>query len=144
MEPLEWEVRMWERIPGKRPVVLAAALAVALVGQWHTKSWLVGVAALMAVLGSTAELWFPLKYRLDQSEARVRCGPSVTAVRWDRVKRLIKDEGGVRLSPLESPSRLDAFRGVYLRFDGNEEAVLGKIRALWQGHVRVLGERADA
>ncbi|MCW5939256.1 MAG: hypothetical protein KF884_03000 [Fimbriimonadaceae bacterium] len=144
MEPLEWEVRMWERVPGKRPILLSVALAVALIGQWYTKSWLVGLAAFMAIVATTAEMWFPLKYRLDENEARVRCGLSVTAIRWANIKRLIEVEGGIRLSPLDRASRLDAFRGVHLRFAGNEETVLGKIRALWQRHVRVLGERADA
>lgn len=135
---------MWEKVPGKRPILLAVALAVAMIGQWYTKSWLVGLGGFLAIVATTAEMWFPLKYRLDENEARVRCGLSVTAIRWANIKRLIDVEGGIRLSPLDRPSRLDAFRGVHLRFAGNEETVLGKIRALWQRHVRVLGERADA
>jgi hypothetical protein len=49
----------------------------------------------------------------------------------------------ILLSPLEKPSRLDAFRGVYLRLASNEGLVSAKIRALVPSHAHFLGTGTD-
>ncbi len=150
VQALEWEVRLWESRPTQRRKVLVAAgfAAVAAVLLFGRDPFPPATAPFMALVGfativvSTAELFFPLRYRLDGEDARVRCGASVTAIRWADVKRLVPMEDGVKLSPLAAPSRLDAFRGVYLRYAGNEGAVLDTIRALWNSDADVLGSGA--
>lgn len=129
---MDWEVNMGQEQPSKRIACFGFALFAGLAGQILFRSPLLAVIGFVAIIASTAEYFFPLKYRLDENGASVRLGISPTIIRWDEVKRLIPLPDGIRLSPLEKPSRLDNFRGVYLRFSGNEEAVLAKIRALWQ------------
>lgn len=93
---------------------------------------LLGVLGFLVIVASTAEMFVPLKYKLDERGASVRCGISVTALEWSAVKRVVELSDGVCLSPLPKSSRLDAFRGVHLRFAGNEDEVRDTIRQLWR------------
>lgn len=141
-EVLEWEVDLGATMPKKRiPVVIVALFALsygALV--IHP---VIGLIGFLAVIFSTAELFLPLKYRLDETEARVKCGLSVTAIRWENVKRLIDMPDGIRLSPLATAGRLDAFRGVYVRFGSERERILAKIAELAK-NVRPMDRGTDA
>lgn len=120
---------MGDRAPEKRRVVYGVAAFGALLGYFWVGPLGILLGAVV-VLVSAAEMFLPIRYRLDGEEARSQIGLSVTAIRWENVKRLIQTDEGVRLSPLSQSSRLDAFRGVYLRFSGNEAEVLAKIAEL--------------
>ena len=87
-EPLEWRVDFGAERPGHRMLVLAIAFGAAYIGL-QLGGLLLSVIGFLVVFASTAELFLPLKYKLDESGAQVRCGISVTAVSWDNVKRLI-------------------------------------------------------
>jgi hypothetical protein len=139
---LEWKVDFGALRPERRFIVLAIALGAGFIGL-KLGGVLLSAIGFFVVLVSTAEVFLPLKYRIDSGGAQVRCGLSVTAIRWSDVKRLIRMADGVRLSPLEKPSRLDEFRGVYLRFRDNDVEVSGKIRQFWHGDSRALDGRSD-
>ena len=47
---------------------------------------------------------------------------------WSMLRSFYTDKNGVLLSPFPTRSRLDTFRGLYIRFDGNREAVLAIVR----------------
>jgi len=127
---MTWEVRLGDGQPGHRLAVLAAASFAGLMGIWLMGHILFGLIGFAAILMSCHEVFFPLRYRLDGQSARVRCGWSVSAIEWANVRRVIESPDGVRLSPLPKPSPLDAFRGVFLRYAGNRDSVLAKIRQL--------------
>lgn len=136
-----WTVR-WGRSKWKeRSVVGACALLAGAGGAWLVENWLLAPIGVACVVATNAELFFPVRYELDAESARSRCGFNTSAIRWADVKRLIPIEGGVRLSPLAQAGRMDAFRGVVLRFDNNEQDVLGKIGELWETHAEQLAER---
>lgn len=138
-----WQVRLGDRMPEKRLPVIVFALATAVVA--YAIGFYLGILlGPIVVFMSTAELFLPIKYRIDQEQVSSKIGVSLTAMRWENVRRTIPVEGGIRLSPLESPSRLDAFRGVLLRFSGNEDAVLVKIAELTQRDGRTLDGTADS
>lgn len=122
-EELTWTVSLGDRMPLHRIVVIVIAVGAGLFGMGLFQMPLFGIFAFCAVILSTAELYFPLRYKLSQSGASVTCGLSKTEVQWDKVQRIIEGPDGVKLSPLTSKTRLEPFRGVYLRFQGNEEAV---------------------
>ncbi|MCH8979782.1 MAG: hypothetical protein IH945_11155 [Armatimonadetes bacterium] len=141
-DSLEWTLRLDPDTPRRRYTVLAIALMAGLAGLLLFNPLLSLIAVAVVVL-SAAELFFPVKYRLDENGARAKCGLSVTAVAWSDVKRILPMSDGIRLSPLEKPSRLDEFRGVYLRFSDNEEEVSGKIRTFWHGESSTLDRGTD-
>jgi hypothetical protein len=140
---MEWSVRVGDSEPGKRLVILAVALIGAVVG-----FWLIGLGGAIfgfgAIFFSAAEYFLPYKYRLTEEEASSKMGLSTSVIRWENVRRLIDVPGGVRLSPLASESRLDAFRGVSLRFSGNRDEVLGKIAELTQRYGIDLEREAES
>ena len=73
---------------------------------------------------SLARYFVPTHYELGASGATVRFLGQTRTVRWEAVKRVDVHRDGVHLSPFEHPSRLDSFRGTFLRFSGNaDEAV---------------------
>lgn len=129
---LHWELHLGRDKPTARWVVIGAALAAALVGFLALRSPLLGALGMAAVLGSTLELFVAQKYGLTAQGAYSRNGPSRSEVPWENVRRVVPDDRGVLVSPLARAGRLDAFRGVYLRFAGNREEVLAKIAELWQ------------
>ncbi len=141
-DSLEWTLRLDPETPRRRYTVLAIALLAGLAGLLLFNP-LLSVIAIAVVVLSAAELFFPVKYCLDGKGARAKCGLSVTALDWADVRRVLPMPDGVRLSPLEKPSRLDEFRGVYLRFSDNEEEVSGKIRTFWHGDASTLDGGTD-
>jgi hypothetical protein len=140
-DAFRWSVRLSDKAPGKRWVVLGFALAAGLVGTVVYDSLLLGALGFAIILAATAEFWMGARYRIDEVGATARIGPSVSSIEWERVKRVEVGESGVKLSPLErSGTRLEPFRGVYLRFAPEDrERVLEAVRRHVEDDVRFLG-----
>ena len=129
-DSLVWSVRPFEGQPIKRVVVFAVALLAMAVGWFGFRQPLFGLLGFAMILGSTAEHWLGTAFRLDERGASARTGPSVTAMEWKDVRRVLAKGSEVRLSPLEAPSALDAFRGVGLVVTPeNREAVMAFVEA---------------
>ncbi len=142
--PLEWQFCAWESQPQKRTIALVAMVIAALAGFFILHHILFAILGAGVVFVSTAELFLPVKYRLDANEAKQRIGISITSITWNDVKRLIPQDDGIRLSPFENSNRLDAFRGLFLRFASNGDEVLCKIRELWQNNASTLERTTDS
>lgn len=132
-EPMLWQVRLGDVHPARRWIVLLMAFLAGTAGYLLFRQVLVALIGFGAIIASTTEVLLPTKFRIDSSGVRAHCGFSVTSLDWSNVKRIIPDEVGVLLSPLAEAGRLDAFRGVYLRFAGNRQEVLAKIREFTNG-----------
>jgi hypothetical protein len=130
VETLTWTVRLSDNAPQKRWVVYGAALFAAIAGYLWTGQPLIGIVGFAIILGSTAEYWLGVRYRVDGNSVARRCGLSVTEIHWENVKRVIVDQNRIKLSPLEEDSRLSEFRGVTLvTTQDNHEAVLAAVEA---------------
>lgn len=136
--PLRWEVRLYDAAPKKRLAIFAVAWATGAFGILVFGNVVLGLLGVGAILGSTTEFWLPLRYVVDAEGAKVRCGLVETAITWDRVKRAVLADDGVKLSPLAKTGPMGPFRGVYLRFADNREEVLAAIQRQWGGDVRPL------
>ena len=129
---LEWRVHPFRHRPWQAPVILSAMAFAALIGYQLFHSPIVSVAAIFMVFGATSEYWLPTKYLLTSEGAYARGLSARFELPWKEVRRQLVGEDGVKLSPLPKASRLDAYRGVMLRFpDGTDkttrEDVLGMI-----------------
>ncbi|MBL8067994.1 MAG: hypothetical protein JNM28_06070 [Armatimonadetes bacterium] len=140
---MAWSVSIGEGHPRKRAALAVVTLAAGVFGFAFLGMWGLLI-SLAAVFVSTAEYWLPIRFRLDEAGAESKIGLSTNLLRWGDLKRLIHTADGVRLSPLPSPSRLDEFRGVYLRFAGNREEVLAKIAELSERYGNSVDREADA
>lgn len=142
-DQLEWKIHLGDANRKRRVIVIGFALTAGIVGTLLFQSVWLGLIGFVAILLSTSEMFLPLSYRLDARTARVKNGLSVTEIAWDDVKRVLPVSDGIKLSPLKNPSRLDAFRGVYLRYADNEDEVSGKIRQFWNGDTSLLDGRPE-
>lgn len=131
---MTWEIHFGKEHPQKRAVCAVVCVMAGVIGFLLTSSILVGGLGCAAIFASTAEMFLPSRYVLHPQGASVRLGLSTTEIEWASVKRVLPVPGGIRLSPLEKTSRLEDFRGVLLRFSGNEEAVLAKIAEFWRNN----------
>ncbi len=132
---LEWRVHPVRRDPLRLTPVAASALFSAGVAWILFHAPLVCGAAVFMIASATSEYLLPSRFQITEAQAEARCGASHFVIEWPRVRRALLYSDGVRLSPLASPSRLDAFRGVYLRFapdgvPGDRESVLAAIGRL--------------
>lgn len=127
--PYTWTVRLWKARPQRLVAIFASCLGAAFIGWLLLHQILAAIIGFFVIAFATAEYWMPQKYKLAKSGASARCGLSVTAIAWEDIKRVIPDAKGVKLSPLAEDTRMAPFRGVYLRFEENEQEVMSRIRA---------------
>jgi hypothetical protein len=126
---LTWTVHLARTQPAKAVasvafICAATALGCILVGPF--------IAALVAaaLIASLSDFLFPLRYIITREKAACRTIGKGTEIKWANVKRCYLDDCGVKLSPLDRVSRLEAFRGVYLRFADNEDEVVEAVKSL--------------
>ncbi len=100
--------------PGRAAAAAAMVLAaVALARALTNQPW----AALLtfAFLGlALRDFAFPVRFTLTERYAEFRGLGLCHRIEWPRVRSVYRDARGLKLSPLARPSRLEAYRGVYL------------------------------
>ena len=113
---LEWRVHLMQRDRSRLKLV-GVTLLFAFCAVWlmfHNP--LPAVVAVALLIGASSEYLFPIRYPLTSEGVHADALTSRLALKWKEAKRLIPDPMGIVISPLSAPSRLDAFRGVLLRF----------------------------
>lgn len=127
-EGLKWSVHLAGRHPLRTAVILQAIIFAFLFGWFLFHSLLLSLIGSALIFSSTTEYLLPIHYLLSPRGATAMWGWTRFEIAWDQVKRLIDTDDGLRLSPLEKSGKLDAFRGVQLRFDpGNKDKILNLI-----------------
>lgn len=143
-ESIRWRVRLSDREPRKTVAVFAVAILAFLVGALVFRNVVLGCVGFAIILGSTAEFWLGTSFSVDDKKATVRTGFSTSVMEWKDVKRVARDSGGIRLSPLTRAGMLDAFRGVYLRYGrDNKESIERAVVAFGKLSDNTLGDRVD-
>ena len=125
---LEWTVHPVKR----RPLVsLAVSIFVILVAvcvyTWMESHWFT-ILALLIMLGSLAKFYFPTHYRLTDRSVTVKTTTQTLVKEWKLYRSCYPDKKGILLSPFVQPSRLENFRGLYIMFEGNNDAVTAFVR----------------
>lgn len=143
-EVMEWEVRLGDSMSSKRFPVVIVMIVVSFIGFFLLRSPIAGIIGPAVVFASTSELFLPIKYRLSSVDLSQKIGFAKSLIEWKEVQRTAKVKDGIRLMPLKKESRMDAFRGVTVRFSGNETEVLAKIAERLAKHGRSLDGRVDA
>jgi len=126
---LEWTVHLRQHDPHRTWVIYLAMAFAALMGFWLFSSLLCALIGALVIFFSTAEYLLPLRYRLTTRRACVSNGATRYEIAWPNVRRVLMGRVALKLSPLPMESRLEAFRGVLLRFapdgePGSREEVL--------------------
>jgi hypothetical protein len=129
-EVLAWRVHLAARHPRRTGllvtiIVLASAWAVVVFG--HPVALAV-TAALLTL--ATSEYLFPQRFVFTEEYAEARGPLFWRRVPWKEVKRVYVGKGEIKLSPLKYGGPREAFRGVVLRLQDNDETVLAEVRRL--------------
>ena len=126
--PIRWRVHLARRDPGRAAAVLIVIIASAVAAYSIWAHPLAAAVAGLLILSSAAEFLLPIHYCIGPDGVWSRNLWSVRHLKWSEVKRCYHDAHGVKLSPLSRPSRLEAYRGIYLWLDEDGEAALAAIR----------------
>jgi len=94
-----------------------------------TFSILMTIISVFILSGAVAPFFLPTEYELTSDKIKVRFFFSQKEKEWSFCRSFYVDKNGVLLSPFERPSRLENFRGIYIRFDQNKDQVVKFVSA---------------
>jgi len=80
--------------------------------------------SVVILISSLASFFFPTTYILQDDCIMVKSLLRRYSRGWNFFKSYYPDKNGVFLSPFSSPSRLENFRGLYIRFGHNKAEVV--------------------
>ena len=72
----------------------------------------------------------PTTYRLNEDGIEVKKVFYTIKKSWSNFRSFYPDKNGVLLSPFPIPTRLENFRGIYIRFRENGEEVLSVVESM--------------
>ncbi|MEN6356849.1 MAG: hypothetical protein ABFD83_07165 [Armatimonadota bacterium] len=127
---MSWNVHLARQCPMKLAVLAGSIAFVSIAAYWWIGCLAVFAVAAVMIAGF-ADFVFPVNYTLTRESALCHTKFKQSEIKWENVQRCYLDDTGVKLSPLDRPSRLEAFRGVYLRFADNKSDVIDTVKALW-------------
>ncbi|MBD3169823.1 MAG: hypothetical protein GF307_10100 [candidate division Zixibacteria bacterium] len=105
-------------------IVVLFLLAVFVAVYFTTESVVLTAVAVLIMVGSLASFFLPTTYIFDTEGLHIKTMSGKRSFNWGRFRSFYPDKNGVLLSPYLRPSRLENFRGVYIRFADNRETVL--------------------
>ncbi len=119
----------WSAWPAREKPLFALGLVLFLLAIWFAVGYIYREAvwvllAVILLLGAVAPFFVITRYRLDEEGVSIKRYVTTMKRRWGELRSYYPDKNGVLVSPFAKPSRLENFRGVYLRFGGNREKVL--------------------
>ena len=131
---LSWTVHLARQRPAMT-IASVIFIALASAGGFVAIGPAAGLLVAVVLVGFLSDFLFPMTYHITTENATCRMLLNRTEIRWADVRRCYLDDHGVKLSPLDRVSRLEAFRGVYLRFQGNEDKVIEAVKSLRPANV---------
>lgn len=123
----------WQSLPARRSPARTAMVALVLAASflfvsWYTGSGFMGLVLTVVLVLSLGAYFFPTWYTLSEQGIVVRTLVTKMERPWSVYRSHWPDRNGVLLSPFPHPSRLENFRGVFIRFENNRDEVLAFVR----------------
>ena len=103
-------------------VILVAVVYYATYSIWFT------ILGFLILTGSLAGFYFPSHYKFTDDGIYVKTTMQTLEKKWTQYRSYYSDKNGVLLSPFARPSRLENFRGIYIKFWNNKEDVMAIVR----------------
>ncbi|MCX7703394.1 MAG: hypothetical protein N2234_04745 [Planctomycetota bacterium] len=132
----DWRVHLAAQDKFYRPCLAAVLIFLSLsVVQMYSNIFLTIPLALVLFL-AVADYFFPMRFRITDQGAYRIATTGTNFLSWKKVKNVYLDDKGVKLSLFDRPTRLEAFRGLYLYFgkeaDGRDR-IISAIRQVREG-----------
>jgi hypothetical protein len=123
------EVLKWSSHPVKRNTLISVLVILFIFFVWlvvylTTSSLLLTVLSVVIMLGSLSSFFLPTRYELDQEKVKIKSFLTTREREWNSFRSFYIDKNGILLSPFPQPSRLENFRGIYVRFNQNKDQVV--------------------
>lgn len=124
----------WSSHPLKKNVWVSILIVIFLLAIWFvvyltTRNPFLVALSVVIMLGSLSSFFLPTRYELDDDKVKIRYLLSMRERKWGMFRSYYVDKNGVLLSPFERPSRLENFRGLYIRFDNNQDQVVDFVKS---------------
>lgn len=123
------ESLQWVSHPAKRNLIVTSAvsaliIALIIIVYYMTYSVWFAILGAAILIGSLASFYLPTRYRLDPDNIEIKTITQTRVMEWKKYRTWYPDKNGVLLSPFARPTRIENFRGLYIRFAGNRDEVL--------------------
>jgi len=145
MESLSWKSHpARERPLATILVVLIISLLLLIVYYLTEKNILMLVMAALIMLISLSTFFFPTTYAIDSKKVTIKYQYTVKERNLTAFRSYFPEQRGILLSPYLSASRLENFRGFYLRYDKNNKAEVDTfVKKLFESQIDIISEPAE-
>ena len=132
-QPEDKELLSWDTIPARNRPIAASIVGVFvlvlayLVYLW-TASWFFVAISILVLWGSLSQFYVRTRFIFTERKVKVRYIINKVEKEWAQYRSYYVDKNGVLLSPFLRPSRLENFRGIYIRFSNNRDDVMEIVR----------------
>jgi hypothetical protein len=125
----------WVCHPAKKNRLITVAVTVfiaivIIVVYMLTYSVFFTILGFVIMTASLAAFYFPTGYKMTENEIIVKTTMQKLHKKWSQYRSCYPDKNGVLLSPFVRPSRLENFRGTYIRFWYNKEEVVSFVKKM--------------
>jgi hypothetical protein len=127
-DTLHWKCHPSRRSLLKTALVLALLHALMFFTIWYTESVFIGIVVMTAMVLSLGAYFFPTWYTLTDKGVTVKSLVAKFERPWTVYRSHWPDKNGVLLSPFPGPSRLENFRGLFVRFENNRDDVVAFVK----------------
>ncbi len=113
----------------KKNIIALFGIIVILVGGFiwlYIPGVLMGIVIILLTL---LPYFMPTKYSIDEQGIRVQYMFQNRLYEWKHFRSFYIDENGVLMSPFSSPSRLENFRGIYVRYGDKKKEIIELIKS---------------
>ncbi len=127
------EILEWTCHPAKKNLKVTVAVSaflivmIAIVYYVTYSVWFMALGAAI-LFGSLASFYLPTRFRLTGEEITVKSTTQKGTKKWSQFRSYYPDKNGVLLSPFVRPTRLENFRGTYIRFSNNRDEVIDFVK----------------
>ncbi len=125
---LKWVVHPFKKNKKKTVFLILFLILVWGLVYWSTYSLGYLLLAVFILMASLSAYFFPTTYEMTDQKITVKYIATRKEKSWDTFRSFYADKNGVFLSPFPKPSRMENFRGLYVRYNDNREEVLDFVR----------------
>jgi len=125
---LSWSTHPAKGRPLVTTLVILFLIVLAVLVYLLTYSAIFTVIAILILYGSLTQYFTKTTYEFTDTKVRVKYVVNKIEKEWAQYRSYYVDKNGVLLSPFPSPSRLENFRGLFIRFAGNKDQVMEVVR----------------
>ncbi len=121
---LEWTTHQLLDEPKKGIFAVLAVSAVSLLVHISFEETYFTALSIVFLTGSLSKFFFPVTYSFFDTHLRIRGLLFPHDRPWTEFKRIVKFPDGVLLSPFVTPTRLDNYRAMFIRYKANSDEIL--------------------